>query len=75
MDRYRNLSGHSGVIAYEAARNSITVEFQDGAVYLYNYQSTGRSKVEQMKALASAGRGLSTFIARHVGNAYAEKLR
>ena len=75
MERYRNLSGNSGVVAYRAGRDSIAVQFEDGAIYLYTVGSAGRSNIEQMKALAASGRGLSTFIARHVRKAYAAKLR
>jgi hypothetical protein len=73
LERYGNLSGNSGVVAYEIARESVTVEFQDGGMYLYTYQSAGRYNVEHMKVLAASGRGLSAFIARHVGKAYAAK--
>ncbi len=30
MERYRNLGGDSGVVAYELGGNSITVEFRGG---------------------------------------------
>jgi hypothetical protein len=75
LDLYKNLSGISGVVAYEIAQDSITVEFEDGGTYLYTYQSTGSSSIEQMKTLAAAGRGLSTFIVEHVRKAYEAKLR
>jgi hypothetical protein len=75
MERYKNLSRNSGVVAYEIGRDSVTVKFQDGATYLYTYASAGESNVEQMKVLAVTGRGLSTFIARHARMAYAAKLR
>lgn len=75
MERYKNLSRNSGVVAYEIGRDSVTVEFQDGAIYLYTHASAGQSNIEQMKVLAAAGRGLSTFIVRHARMAYAAKLR
>ena len=75
MQRYKNLSGNSGIRAYELIGDSIDVEFSGGAVYRYDYATTGRHKVETMKALANAGEGLGTFISQHVGDAYAEKLR
>lgn len=75
MVRYKNLSGNSGVVAYETGHDSIAVEFEDGAIYRYTYRSAGRLTMEKMKSLAEAGRGLSTFIARHVRKAYAAKLR
>ena len=75
MESYRNLGGDSGVRAYEIGDDSIKVQFSDGSAYLYNYQSAGRSNIEEMKVLAIAGRGLNSFIMRHVKKAYAAKLR
>jgi len=39
MEMYRNLGGNSGVANYELGSDSVTVQFNDGAVYLYNYVS------------------------------------
>jgi hypothetical protein len=75
MERYKNLGGNSGVYAYETGVNHITVQFRDGAVYLYNYLSTGSSSVERMKQLASAGRGLNSYISTYIRKKYATKLR
>ena len=73
MTRYKNLAGDSGVIAYAIGNNSIKVQFRDGWVYTYTSQRTGRNNIEQMKTLADAGRGLSSFISRVVKNRYASK--
>ena len=73
MERYKNLRGESGVVADEIDRDSIKVEFEDSRLYLYTYTSTGITKIEQMTALASSGKGLATFIVRHVREAYAKK--
>jgi hypothetical protein len=70
---YLNLSGNSGVAAYETAPQAIAVQFGDGAVYVYTWASAGRSHVEQMKRLAQDGRGLSAYIVRHVRGAYDSK--
>jgi hypothetical protein len=75
MARYKNLSGNSGVVEYKIGDDSIEVEFVTAGAYLYTYESTGRPKIEKMKKLAVAGKGLSTFISKYVGNAYAAKLR
>lgn len=75
MERYKNLGGDSGVAAYVIANDSITVQFNDGSVYLYNYASTGSDEVEQMKTLALGGEGLNSFINRRVRKAYASKMR
>ena len=73
MPRYANLSGNSGVVAYQAGADSITVEFVNGQKYLYNYQSAGPANVETMKKLAAQGQGLSAFISAVVKNVYAER--
>jgi hypothetical protein len=73
MHRYRNLEGHSGVLFYDIRQDGITVRFAGGGEYDYTYASTGRARVETMKALALAGRGLSTFISRYVREDYAAK--
>lgn len=75
MERYRNLGGDSGVVAYEIGDDSIKVQFNDGSLYLYNYQSAGRDNIEHMKKLAIAGEGLNSFINRVVKKGYASKLR
>lgn len=75
MERYKNLGGNSSVIAYEIGYDSIKVQFGDGSIYLYNYQSTGKDNIERMKELAKSGMGLNSFIGRFVKKAYATKLR
>ena len=75
MTRYRNLEEHSGVTAYEIAPESISVEFNLDAVYLYTYRSAGEKVVEKMKLLAIAGRGLSTYISREVRENFESKLK
>jgi hypothetical protein len=71
MERYKNLSGDSGVVAYEIRDNGIIVEFVSGECYLYDERIPGTRTVEQMKALAQKGKGLSTYISRHVRKNYA----
>lgn len=75
MRRYANLSGHAGVVAYEAGPDFIDVKFKDGEIYRYTYDRPGMSQVEAMKKLAAAGRGLTTHINRHVRDLYAAKRR
>lgn len=65
----------SGVVAYEIAVDSITIEFKSGSVYLYDYANTGKTNVETMKQLATKGSGLSTFISKHVNHDYAVRLK
>jgi hypothetical protein len=73
MIPYKNLSGKSGVKAYEWGTTYIKIKFQDEEVYLYNHRKPGKLFVETMKELAAAGRGLSTFISKFVKENYAEK--
>lgn len=73
MEFYKNLSGDSGVAAYEITNDSIKVGFKDGCVYLYTYQSAGSANIERMKSLAISGQGLNSFIIKSVKNRFASK--
>ena len=73
MKAYRNLSGRSGVTAYELGEGRIAVEFVDGARYLYTQRSAGKQHIARMQRLAQAGRGLSSYISRYVREAYERK--
>ncbi|MDN7676549.1 hypothetical protein QZM22_29730 [Burkholderia oklahomensis] len=73
MEPYKNLSGKSGVVAYEISTDSIEVEFKGSTLYLYNYIVPGQGDVEQMKRLAIAGFGLNSYINSYVGKRYARK--
>jgi hypothetical protein len=72
MVPYKNLSGNSGIIAYETGKTYIRVRFRDGT-YTYNYSSPGRKTVEVLKLLATKGKGLSTYISRFVRDNYASR--
>jgi len=74
MEHYKNLSGDSGVKAYEIGDNYIKVKFKDDAIYLYNYQSAGRQHIEKMKELAIKGSGLNSYINKYVRKKYAQKI-
>lgn len=73
MERYANLEGDSGVLAYEIGADYIKVQFRGGTTYVYDSANPGDIHVRHMQELARAGRGLSTYISRHVRNAYARK--
>ncbi len=75
MEKYANNGRDSGVIAFEIAQDSITVEFKDHSLYLYNYAKPGVAVVERMKALARAGQGLNSYISTTVKKNFARKLR
>ena len=72
-ERYRNLSGDSGVTYYAIGPDFIAVQFDDPTVYFYDHTRPGPAHVEQMKTLAVGGRGLGTYINRHVRKAFARK--
>ena len=75
MQRYHNLSGDSGVTAFELRPHAIVIEFQDGWKYEYTDASAGAAAVRTMHRLATAGRGLSAFVASQVRDGYAHKFR
>lgn len=75
MIRYRDITGTSGVTAYETGTDSISVEFNHDATYLYTYASTGKRMVERMKQLAADGKGLSTYISRKVKEKFESKIK
>ena len=62
MTIYKNLSGDSGVVAYEVYDDSIDVQFKGTGNYGYKVADCGRFTIDQMKSLAQTGRGLQTFI-------------
>jgi hypothetical protein len=77
MERYANLSGNSGVRAYEMNDDSIVIEFVGRAgeaerFYRYSHASAGIGSVCEMKRLAKAGRGLSAYVAQNAPQ-YASK--
>ena len=75
MQPYGNTHGDSGIRAFEIAKDSITVEFSDGAMYLYTYRSAGPAILEEMKRLALRGSGLNGYINTHARKAYESRLR
>lgn len=75
MERYKNLGGNSGDIAFEIGLDYIRVQFSDGSLYLYNNEITGSQNINHMKGLASRGYGLNSFINKAVRKAYARKER
>ena len=74
MKPYADVSGTSGIVAYEATPGSIIIRFTGGARYEYNAQKPGPAAVRRMKALAERGRGLATYISRFVRDSYFRKL-
>ena len=75
MERYQNLSGNSDVRYFEIGADSITIQYKDKSVYIYNNASAGAEHIKNMKKLAAAGRGLNTYIMLNVRKKYMVKLR
>ena len=73
MTEYKNLSGESGILAYEIGDDFIRVQFQDEEIYVYTEESTGQEHIEEMKRLAQKGRGLNTYINQNVRKKYDRK--
>jgi hypothetical protein len=70
MTAYRNLRGDSGVRTFEVGDDFIVIEFVPGSssserFYRYTNESAGAESVREMKRLADAGQGLSTYVARN----------
>ena len=75
MQRYKNLSGNSGVVAYELCEGGIVVQFVDGWKYEYTRRSAGAETIASMHRLAISGRGLSGFISTSAREKYSRKFR
>lgn len=75
MNRYKNLSGNSSISLYEIEDDRITVQYNDGTNYLFTNSKTGAQNIDQMKRLAELGRGLNTYIHKHVKKLYERKWR
>lgn len=46
MDFYKNLNGASGISRYQIKKTSVLVEFKDGKVYEYSYESASSANIE-----------------------------
>lgn len=73
--RYKNLSKNSTVARYEIRKDMMTIRFADDTVYNYTNQSAGPENIEKMKALATAGKGLGTFITANLKDRFLRKIR
>jgi hypothetical protein len=74
MTPYKDLTGRSGIEAYEIRERSIVIRFKHAGSYIYNYDNPGPEEVEHMKRLALSGKDLSTYISQKVRRRYAKKL-
>ena len=74
MQPYKNLSRNSGIRGYEIRGDSLVLYFKEGGGYVYDRHKPGAKHVAEMKRLALAGRGLATYLNKHVRENYARKL-
>ncbi len=70
LQPYANHHGDSGVRAWAIVGDTLSVEFVDGAVYVYTAPALG-AVFETLCRNARAGRGLATTISRDVGARHA----
>ena len=71
MESYRNIGRDSGVSTYEIGTDYIKVKFSGTSrTYTYSYRKAGSYHVETMKRLAQSGKGLNSYINKHVKNLY-----
>ena len=69
---YKSVKPNSGIVRYALGDDFILIVFKGSdSAYIYNYQVTGTSEVEEMKGLAIRGEGLSSFISKHVHDKFA----
>ena len=74
MIPYASLSGDSGVVDYEPGYDFIKVRFSSSAtIYAYDHSRPGSVRVDEMKRLTAAGRGLATYVSQQVKADYARK--
>ncbi len=66
MERYKNLSGTSGISHYFIGDDFIEIKFKgQSTVYIYTYAMSGKHHIENMKSLAVEGLGLGTYISQN----------
>lgn len=73
--RYKNLGGASKVARYELKKDVVTIIFKNNSMYNYSNQSCGEENIAKMKTLATAGKGLSTFIEASLKDRFMRKIR
>ena len=74
MQEYKNLTRKSGVAAYEIGDDYIDIQYKNGNIYKYTYDSPGKNEVEALKLFAKEGKGLNSYINKTLLNKYAEMI-
>ncbi len=71
MEKYKNLSGTSGIESYELGEDFICVKFlKDSKLFTYSTKKIEKSKINQMHELAIAGSGLHRYINLYVRHSF-----
>lgn len=65
----------SKVVRYEILKDMVTLQFKDSSSYVYTNQSATPENIEKMKKLATAGKGLGTFVEANLKDLYMRKVR
>ena len=72
---YKNRNPAAGVSSYEIVDDAIILDFADAKFrYVYTTVKPGAEHVATMKRLALSGKGLTTYVNKHVRENYAAKL-
>jgi hypothetical protein len=71
MEPYKNSGNLSWISAFEIGDDYIKIQFIDGVIHLYTNSSAGGKHIQKMKELAIAGKGLHSYIDKHVKKMYA----
>jgi hypothetical protein len=66
MTQYADLSGDSGIAAYEIVENGVWVKYKKGKSYLYGTNRPGLHHVLRMIELATLGQGLCEYISKRI---------
>lgn len=73
---YKSENPNAGVQNYELVKGGIILEFADRDFrYVYNAEKPGAHHVAEMIRLARSGRGLTTYVNKHIRDNYAAKFR
>lgn len=74
LQRYGTANHEGGITEFALLQGAILLIFRNGAAYLYTDEVPGSAHVERMRGLAVRGKGLSTYVSRHIGTRYAQML-
>lgn len=73
MTVYKDIEGKSPILAYEIGTDYIDIIYKSGISYRYDYNTPGKSEVENMRNKARLGHGLQNYIEHRVNFRYAQK--